>query len=62
MTYILVVFQIVSMVGTYSLQERQYGWTTVGEFSTHERCIEASKTLAVPTHHAGVVKFECLKK
>ena len=62
MSYILVVFQIISMTGSYAQQERQYGWTPIGEFYTHEKCVAASKTLASPNQQGGVVKFECLKK
>ena len=62
MSYILVVFQIISMTGSYSQPVRQYGWTPIGEFYTHESCVEASKTLAAPSQLGGVVKFECLHK
>ena len=62
MSYILVVFQIISMTGSYAQQERQYGWTALGEFYTYDRCVAASVLLAATHYPGGVVKFQCLKK
>ena len=54
MSYILVVFQIVAM--------GQFGWVTVGEFTSEDRCLQAADQLAKQASSGTVKRFDCLKK
>ncbi len=60
MSYILVVLQVTAIYsGTVTS-----GWASLGEFSSHESCVEASKQLVAANsdHLRGISKFVCLKK
>lgn len=54
MSYILVVFQIIAGASA--------GWTSLGEFSSEERCLQAADQLAKQPSSGTVKRFDCLKK
>ena len=56
MTYILVIWQVVSIVYNGTTIEKR-GWVSIGDFGTETRCLEAGRALGFDPK-----EIRCLRK